>query len=235
MESGAKRAAVLVTDVPAASGPVKTLGTVFYKNAGATLDVVTIPLGTADMTPQVQSELSKNPDQFALVGDSAFCNSAVKAIRTLGFSKPIIGIPQCLPFTQTIPGGLTGVKILTAASTDPSDSEVKLYDAVMATYAPGTNAAGDVTSGGYAAVLGFARAMTGLSGDLTAANINSALASMSPQPLPLASGVTFQCNGKALSFFPGICSTGALQTDLSQDGKPTTYKPFDAADVSKLG
>ena len=74
----------------------------------------------------------------------------------------------------------------------------------------------------------IARAMTELSGDITPTTVNSTLASMSPQPLPLATGTNIQCNGKAVSFFPGICSSGALVTDLDQAGKPIAFKPFDA-------
>ena len=59
-DNGVKNAAVLVTDVPAASGPVQSVGGAFYKNAGVTLDVVPVPPGTADMTPQVQAALNIN-------------------------------------------------------------------------------------------------------------------------------------------------------------------------------
>jgi branched-chain amino acid transport system substrate-binding protein len=235
-QDGAKRAAVMVIDVPAATTPVKAVGSIIYKNAGAVLDVVTVPPGTADMTPQAQAELSKNPDQVAIIGDAAFCNGAVKALKTLGFARTIVIIPQCLPFTSaTLSAGVSGLKLISASTTDPSDPEVQLYKAVMSTYAPGTDPNGDVTSGGYAVVLGFARALAGLTGDLTPASVSTALATMAPAPLPLASGVTFQCNGKAVSIAPAICSAGVLIADVSASGQATNYKPFDASEVTKLG
>jgi ABC-type branched-subunit amino acid transport system substrate-binding protein len=235
-DNGAKRAAVVVVDVPAASGPVKAIGPIFYKNAGTALDIVSVPPGTPDMTPQIQTELAKSPDQMAIIGDATFCTSALKAMKTLGFAKTIVVIPQCLgPSTaQSVPGGLAGVKVITALSTDASVPEVKLFNDVMSTYASGTEIV-DVTSGGYAAVLGFARAVSGLSGDVTPDTVRTTLAGMSPAPLPLAPGITFQCNGKQVSFAPAICSTGMLVATLDQSAKPQNYQPFDASAVQKLG
>ncbi|MFI5040575.1 MAG: ABC transporter substrate-binding protein [Acidimicrobiales bacterium] len=237
-DSGAKRAAVVVTDVPAATGPIKAIDPVFYKNAGVALDILTVPPGTPDMSPQIQSEMGKNPDQFAIVGDAAFCTSAIKAMKSAGFSKTIVLIPQCIGTSsgQSIPGGYAGMKLITASSTSPTDPEVQLYNAVMATYAPGTPPNGDVTSGGYSVVLGFARGMTALSGDITPDTVNTTLTAMSPEALPLATGVTFQCNGKQVTITPSICSTSALVTTLDQAGQPTGgYQPIDTSALLKLG
>ena len=44
-DAGVKKAGILVTDVPAASGPVKQAAPIFYKNAGVTPDVIAIPVG----------------------------------------------------------------------------------------------------------------------------------------------------------------------------------------------
>src|SRR5205814_1957863 len=131
-------------------------------------------------------------------------------------SKGVVVIPQCLApgSDKTIPGGYSGVKLVTTYSTDAADPEVKLFNAAMSTYAPNTQIV-DVTSGGFAVVLGFARAMSGLtSGDVTPATVKSTLAAMPPQPLPLASGLTFQCNGKLVAIAPSECSTGALLATL---------------------
>ncbi len=72
----AKRAAVFVTNVPAAAGPVQALDPIVFKNAGVPVDVVPIPPSTPDMTPQVQTEIGKGVDFIAMVGTtSSFCTS----------------------------------------------------------------------------------------------------------------------------------------------------------------
>jgi branched-chain amino acid transport system substrate-binding protein len=234
--AGAKRAAVVGIDLPSVSQPVKTIDTIFYKNAGITLDYVAVPPGTADMTPQIQAELSKNPDQVEVIGDAAFCTSALKPLKTLGFNKPIVLINQCVsPGSVTaIPGGYAGMKVVTVNSTDPNDPGVKLFHAVMSTYSPSTQIV-DVTSGAYATVLGFARAMTGLTGDVTPASVASTFTSMSPQQWPLGEGITFQCNSKAIPFTPAVCSAGGLVGTLNTQGNVQGgYQTLDSSSLLKL-
>jgi branched-chain amino acid transport system substrate-binding protein len=234
--NGGKRGAVVVEDVPAASGPVKQIDPIFYKNAGVTLDIVAIPPGVADMTPQIAAELAKDPDQVSMIGNDTFCTSVIKALKTLGFTKTIVVIPQCISpaAASAIPGGFAGMTLLTSYSTDPTDPEVALYNAAMATYEPNTPPNGSVTSGGWAAVLSFARAMTGATGDITPASVESTITAMAPEPMPLASGVTFQCNGQQISFTPAICSTGYLEATLDAQGNGTGYKPIDLTPLLKL-
>jgi branched-chain amino acid transport system substrate-binding protein len=236
-DAGAKRAAVIAIDVPGVTEPLKSLGSIFYKNAGVTLDIVPVPAGTPDMTPQMQSELSKNPDQIQVIGNAAFCTSAAKAMKTLGYSKTIIVISQCIEPSgvQAIPGGYAGMKEATITSSDPNDPDVKLFKAVMSTYSPGTQIA-ETTPGAFSTVLGFARAMSGLTGDITPASVESTFRSMSPQQLPLGGGATFQCDGKQISFTPAVCATGVLVTTLNSAGSTTGgFKTLDVSSLLKLG
>lgn len=236
-QSGGKRGAIVVINVPAAVGPVDQIGPIFYKNAGATLDTVAVSPGVADMTPQIQAEIDKKPDQVSIIGNDTFCISAIKALRTVGYTKPIVVIPTCISDAarKALGSELNGVVEITSGSTDPAAHEVALYEAVMAAYAPGTPPyASSVTAGGYAVVLSFARAMTGLTGAITPASVFKTAESMQPQPLPLADGLTFQCNQKQVSFAPAVCSTGFLATTLNSSGQPTTYKPLDLSGILKL-
>jgi branched-chain amino acid transport system substrate-binding protein len=224
-QSGGKRGAEVVVDEPAASGPVKQLDPIFYKNAGVALDVVAVPPGTADMTPQIQAELSKHPDQVSILGNDTFCTSAIKALKTLGYAKQIVVNIQCLSPSSiaAIPGGFAGVTLVNPYSIDSKDPEQALYAAVMAAYAPSTPPNGSVTPGGYAAVLSFARAMSGVAAgaNITPALVESTIASMSPQTMPLASSLSFQCNGKQISLTPAICSPDALNFTLDANGNGT--------------
>jgi branched-chain amino acid transport system substrate-binding protein len=234
-QSGGKRGAVVVINVPEGIGPVQQLGTTFYKNAGATLDTVPVPPGTADMTPQIQAALNKNPDQVAILGPDTFCISAINALRTLGYTKQIVVDASCISkgSQKALGSKLKGVVLLTNTSTDPAKHEVGLYNAVMAAYAPGTLQNVN-TQSGYAVMMGFARAMTGISGAITPGTVMSTAVAMQPQPLPLATGLTFQCNQKQVSFAPAICSSGYLATTLNSKGNPTTFKPINLSAILKL-
>jgi branched-chain amino acid transport system substrate-binding protein len=232
-DSGAKRAAIVVIDVPAAAGPLEALAAPLYKKAGIDVDFVPVAQGTPDMTPQVQSELAKDPDQIEIIGDPPFCTSALKALKTLGYTKRIIVIPQCITAetAKGIPGGLAGVTLLATESTDPKDPEVALYNAAMATYEPDAEAHFGITSGGWAVVVGFARAMSHLSGDVTPASVRSALLTSGPQQLPLLGSGTFSCDRKQMTLTPAVCSQGAVIAELDKAGNAKTTKPFDATSV----
>ena len=119
-DAGVKKAGILVTDVPAASGPVRQAAPIFYKNAGVTADVIVIPVGQADMTPQIQAGISAGDGAFAMVGNPAFCTSAIKALTTVGFKGPVTAIQQCVDQTsaKATNGGYKGVNVLTTLNSD---------------------------------------------------------------------------------------------------------------------
>lgn len=237
--AGAKHAAVFVIDVPAASGPAKQLDPLVYKNAGLPVDVVAVAPGTADMTPQVQAELSKGVDAIQVLGDVSFCTSELKAQSTLGFKGTTVLIAQCVATGSAagIPGGYSGMKIATVATTDPNDADVKIYKAAMAAFGKGTDPyANGVTDGGFAVVMSFARSIAGLSGDPTSANLETAITSMPATPLFFGGGGTFQCNGQQVSIAPDVCSSGALEENLDASGKASgAFTPIDTSALLKLG
>ncbi|HEX4863759.1 MAG TPA: ABC transporter substrate-binding protein [Acidimicrobiales bacterium] len=235
---GIKHAAVVVIDVPAASGPVKALGGAFYKNAGVAVDVVTVPPGTADMTPQIQAELAKNPGQFAIVGDQGFCTSALKAIKTLGFTGPIVINPECIDTNtaSSIPGGYAGITVATwNTSTDHTTPDYKLYSAVMDAYVNGSPKGG-VAPGGYMVVRAFADVMGQTTGDITPAIVTSTFSSMpSPVAFQMGGGTTFQCGTKPVSFVPNVCAAKVLQGVLDAQGNSSNFQVLDTSDLTKLG
>jgi branched-chain amino acid transport system substrate-binding protein len=238
-EQGIKKSALVTVDVPAAVAGAQQLGTAFFKTAGVGLDIVAVSPGTADMTPQMQAALSKGVKSFGLIGDVAFCTSALKAIRTLGFTGLVSSQSTCLGVgTQTakaIPGGMAGVDLITAETTDPSAPQVKLYDAVMAKYAPSTQLV-DVTGGSYGVVLALVRALNASAPQtFDPAGVTAALKSAPPEQLPLsATGVTFQCDGKEVSIAPGVCASALLAGSYNAAGDIVKFTPFDPGSVMKM-
>jgi branched-chain amino acid transport system substrate-binding protein len=235
-DAGVKKMGILVTDVPAASGPVKAAAPLFYKNAGVTPDVIVVPVGQADMTPQVQAGVSAGDGGFAMVGNPAFCTSAIKAIQTVGFKGPVVVIQQCLDQSSASAtnGGYKGVKMLTATNTDPKNKEYKQYLAVMKKYAKGTDTGG-VAPGGYANVIALVKALPNLTGDVTKDTIADGLTAMPQTPLPLGGGITFQCNGQQISIAKASCSTAALEATFSAKAVPGNFKLFETSDLVKIG
>jgi branched-chain amino acid transport system substrate-binding protein len=234
----AKRAAILVINVPAAAGPAQQLDPLFFKNVGLPIDVVAIAPGTADMTPQVQAEISKGTDFMEVLGDVSFCTSALKAMKTLDYTGTISMIAQCQDTGSYtgIPGGYAGVYETTVASTLPSDPDVKIYLAAMAKYQKSTAPfANGVTQGGFATVLAFARATKALSGPATPASLGTAISTAPAAPLPFGAGGTFQCNGKQLSIAPDVCSSGALSAVLDTQGNPVgSFTSLNTSAITKL-
>lgn len=228
-DSGVQKVATLLIDVPAAVGPIKALGQPLFDKAGLSVDYVAIPPGTPDMTPQVQDALGRGAQMFNIIGDPAFCISALGALNTLGFNGVRLVNPQCLDSNSatSIPGGIDGVKVATTESLDARDPEVALYEAAMAHYSPGTDPHFSSTSGGFAIVLAFARAMSGLSQDLTPDSVRSTLASMVPQPQPLLNGQTFKCDHSLFKLTPAVCSSGIAIVTLDADGKAKDSVAFD--------
>ena len=63
----------------------------------------------------------------------------------------------------------------------------------------------------------------------TPAGIAAALTSMSPQPMPLMSGQTFQCNRTASTLLTSVCSNAVSQSPLDPKGQVTKSDNFDAS------
>jgi len=104
---------------------------------------------------------------------------------------------------------MNGVKVFGASAPQADDPEAELYRYVMAKYAPTANTTG-YTVTGYQSMLGLVRATEGLKGTPTPATITAAIKAATNVPLPDGAGLTFSCNGKAISGLPSVCSAGEV-------------------------
>jgi branched-chain amino acid transport system substrate-binding protein len=235
-DAGIGRVALVSIDVPAASGALEAAGPSVFDNAGVELDLVLIPPDTPDMTPNIAAELENDPGQIEVVGDPNFCAKAMDAIAAAGFDGQVVIIPQCLDQALIESAtNLEGALLTTYTTTDPDSEEYQLYNAIMDTYAdPDTERRGPAP-GGYQAVVGFARAMGGLTSDVTAETIQSTFTGMEPTPMPLADGITYQCDGQQVAVVPAFCSTDILWTELDAEGNGTDYRVLNGASLPELG
>jgi branched-chain amino acid transport system substrate-binding protein len=230
-DAGVKKVAVLLVDVPAAA-QAKVIGDPLFKKAGIDASWTSIPLGTPDVTPQVQAAISGGAEQFVVIGDDSLCVNSLKAIKTLAFTGKVASNMNCLadPSASAIPGGFNNLIVPTTRVLDDSEPDYRLLQAIAAKYAPGTPTTDEgQASFGFVTVMGLARAMKNLkAADATPAGIAAAFRSMPPEPQPLLSSRTFQCNRTAYPLLPSVCSnSGALQT-VDSSGRVTNTEPFDA-------
>jgi branched-chain amino acid transport system substrate-binding protein len=210
-QHGYKKVTAFVVNVPSAIAGAQQLGVPVFKAQGVGLTIEGVPSGVPDATSQVTAGLSGNPGAALIIADEGTCTSVLKALNVVNPSLPAMGITSCLTTsaTQALGNAMNGVKIFGASAPQANDSEAKLYQYVMAKYAPSANSTG-YTVTGYQSMLGLVRATTGLTGTATPASITAAIKAAKDVPLPAAAGLTFTCNGKALPSLPSVCSLGEV-------------------------
>ena len=233
-------AATITVDVPGALGPAKSLGVAMLKKAGVTdPNVVAVPHETADMSPQVQAALTKKPQLVHIIGDGPFCAKALTALETAGYTGTITMISQCVtPQTvATVGDYLKGVYVGYAGTTDATDPDWKLYEAVVNKYASDPKKI-NLTSnplGGFGAVSNFARLMADYKGDFSPADIVHYIKGLPAMPLYLGAGATMKCDGTAVAILPAICTKGYVQAVLDAKGQPTNFTAPDPGDLAVIG
>ena len=235
-DAGLTNVAVVTIDVPAATDALNALVPLFYPNVGVQGDVVAVPPGTPDMTPQIQTAISNGAEMFGIIGDETFCISALQALEILGFDGHVVAIPTCVGEESVNIVDFEGVLISGPTSDDPADAERALFLAVMGEFAPDVSNL-TVAVSGFMPVIALVRAMNGHpDGEMTPDTVVAALLAMEPAQIPVApDGATFQCNRTAVVIAPAFCAAGTLITALDADGNSTGYAPVDLSEILTLG
>lgn len=212
-EQGMKKVTAYTIDVPAATAGLQAIGTPAFKAAGVELNVVAIPPGTPDSTPQVSAGLEGNPDGVIVIGESNLCTSVFKALSTVSTTAKKMTIQPCAaPAVVDAVGdsSLDGTKVFTASVINSDDPETLLYKAIMEKYAPDTETEGFAIVG-YQGMLGLVRATESVQGtDTSPAALTAAIKSAKDVVLPAGYGLTFTCDGTAAPGMPSVCGTGGL-------------------------
>jgi branched-chain amino acid transport system substrate-binding protein len=220
-QHGYKKVTAFVVNVPSAIAGAQQLGGPLFKAQGVGLTIEGVPSGVPDATSQVTAGLSGSPNAALIIADEGTCTSVLKALNVVNPSLPAMGITSCLTTsaTQALGSAMNGVKIFGASAPQANDAEAKLYQYVMAKYAPSANATG-YTVTGYQSMLGLVRATAGLTGSATPASITTAIKAAKNVPLPAGAGLTFTCDGKALPSLPSVCSLSEVVVTV-QNGAGT--------------
>jgi branched-chain amino acid transport system substrate-binding protein len=233
----ADRIDFIIIDVPVAltafeSGDAKQI----LDKAGLDYDLIKIPVGTADMTAQMQQVVNNGAGAVQIIGNDAFCIAAINGLAAVGFDGAIATVSQCITDAtrEGVPnGGLKGVSIsATMAVGDQNDTAYQRYLAVMSTYGQDVeDVPNAITMGGYTAMSSLAESLAGISGDITPASVAETIRSMQEADFPGADGITFQCGGSAYPPQPAVCTNQSLRATLNADGQPDKYEHFDSTDI----
>ena len=227
-EHNLHKVTVILVDVPAARSSYEPVPQAF-KEAGIEVQVVPVPIGTADMTAPLQSLTGVSDSVAHIVGFDAFCIAAFNAFQALNFTGPISGNNLCVTdATRTAISGsyLKGISLVSGVPAGVEDSTTELYRAVVAKYAPSIDAKQTAGATSFMVLSGMEAVVDTITGDITPGSIINALKSMKSMELPGSGGLHFRCNGKAVADSPALCVRGALKTVLDDKGEPASFTPI---------
>ncbi|MCM3883863.1 ABC transporter substrate-binding protein [Frankia sp. R82] len=217
----------VIIDVPPALTQFTGETAAVLKKAGIKLKLIPIPLGTADMTPQLQSLSGDAPGVVEVVGNDAFCISAFNALRTAGFTGPYFAVSQCITDAtrKAVPADvLERVTINAASPVGVDNPSTRLYKAVVAAYGKDIDVDDSGGMNMFAELSAFQTALADIKGDITPATVISTFKSMPEKDIPGGGGLKFRCNGKAYPTRPAVCIRGGLTAKLDGKGHPSAYQ-----------
>jgi branched-chain amino acid transport system substrate-binding protein len=224
-------------DVPAALTAFESgAADAILDNAGLEYELVKIPVGTADMTSQMQQVAGSGAGVVHIIGNDAFCIAAISGLAAVGYEGEITSISQCITDAtrEGLPAGaLEGISITATQAVGAADDPAyQLYEAVMAEYGQEVaDVENALAMGGYTIVSSLALALDGISGEVTPATAADTIKAMQEADYPGAGGVTFQCGGSAFPEQPAVCTNQSLRAVLDADGNPASYEAVDSTDI----
>lgn len=231
-QEGLSTVGVLTIDVPSTTQGLDALAAPAYEAAGVGLEVAAVPAGTADMTANVASV--PNADVWLVLGDAAFCLTALQAIQAQSPDTPTMIVPQCVtPETAgQLTDGLDGVIAVAATRLDPEDPEVQTFNAAVDLYA-GDDAEGlsrEFIADGFLSITGFASLMENYDGDGSAESVNEYLGSATGV-LPFSDGTVMECGASPLAIAPAFCSLSTFLITLDEEGNQVAFEEVDVLPI----
>jgi branched-chain amino acid transport system substrate-binding protein len=230
---GYKKFAMLTVNVPEATQPTDTLGVQAFKKAGVGFKSIPVNLGTADITPQLESAVQWGAQAIGMTGDLTLCSSFFKAYQTLGLTLPRYVLSTCVDpsiINSSLDSVMAGSIISSPGVT--SSPDYATYAAMTKKYASGVNPSPNVStnqSDGASAVWTLINAMKGFHGAVTKASVNKQIETAKDVVEPLSDGATFTCNGKVIPSLPSVCSVATQIGTLKANGQAKDLKTINAA------
>lgn len=231
-ELGLSKISVIAVDTASTLAPYAEQVPAFYDAIGGVdlVEVIPVPPGTPDMTPNAQTALQKSPELFSVVGNAQFCSAALRALRTVGFDGPVVFNPECVETygdeaLAAIPE-IEGTYLTTSANVTESDDDFALYSAIMEKYAPDTPVLNFRAAGGFQTVMSIYRVLGKTTEELTPEAVTQAFQGGSATDLPLGGDLQFQCNGSQTVYSPGTCTADSFRGIFEADGSLSSLEPL---------
>jgi branched-chain amino acid transport system substrate-binding protein len=235
-EEGIGTVTVMVVDVPAATQfyDPGSVGAQQFEDAGVDLEVVKVPLGAPDVTPQVSEVAGGDETVVHIVGDETLCIGAINGLRTNGFEGPVTVLNTCVSDATKSALGPNMEGVIMGSTTpigDDTNRGIQLWDAIYEEYAPDLD---DPSRGltTFVTTYSAVQALEGLSGEITPETVRTTIKAAPEMPLVTGAGLGFRCNGRATPATPAVCTAGALRVTFDDEGNPMLpYTPFGEEDI----
>jgi len=226
-ENDAKKVSFVVIDVPQALEAFDSAAPAMLKAAGLEYELVKVPLGTADMTQQMQQVKASGATVVQVVGNDSFCIAAFQGLKAVGYTGKITSVTYCISDAtrQAVdPSVLKGMMITATSAVGATDDKgYQLYAEIMKKYGEGTPIDDSITMGAYVSMASFLTPLEKLKGEVTPATIITTMKGMDKTLMPGGGGLEYQCNGKASPENPAVCTSDVLQVELDDKGQPAKY------------
>ncbi|WP_426574617.1 ABC transporter substrate-binding protein [Aquihabitans sp. McL0605] len=227
-EKKVKKIAFVVIDVPQAISTFEDVGPDLIKKAGLEYELVKVPVGTADMTPQMQQIAAGGAGLVHVIGNDAFCIAAFQGLEAVAYDGEVTSITSCITDAtrKSAPASILDGMYVTAltavgAADDPS---YQLYDAIMRQYTDSKAINDPITMSAYTTVSSFLTSLTDLKGKtIDKDTVNTAIKTMDEQEMPGTAGMKFRCGAGESKRYASVCSTQTLQAQLDSEGNPKSY------------
>lgn len=226
--NGLESIAYIAIDSPGLVDALTERGEAEFAALGLEIAVLGVAPGTADMTPQVAAALQGHPDTVMVVGQPAFCISAITALRTTNFDGTTLVIPNCVDESthESVPGGLGGLLQLGFMTTDPADPDVMLREAIYDEYSPGL-VRDSLTDQAFQTFMALHSVLDTITGEVTSETVHQAFTEMPSMPLPLGGGIQFQCNGEQVPQLVTVCGNEGLSNTFDDEGQGVGFEVLD--------
>jgi branched-chain amino acid transport system substrate-binding protein len=222
-EHKAKKVVGVIIDVPAATAIYDEHGKELFGAAGLDFELVRIPLGQPDLTPQMANVAKQKDIAVHIVGTDALDIAAIQGLEAAGFEGAISCLGCDADSARTALGSkLEGITVVAQAASrgiagDTTDAD--LYHAIVKQYASGV---GDpdkqVSVYTFQAFSALRDALDGITGEITSQTIIRKIKAMPSTDFPMFGKGQFRCNGKASPLYPAACANVAVVAKLDATG-----------------
>lgn len=221
-EAGAKKVVGVIVDVPAATAIYEDEGEELFAEEDLDFELVKIPLGQPDLTPQMSDIAGQDEVAVHIVGTDTMTIAALSGLEAAGFEGAISCIGCDADSVRTARGAkLEGITVSAPGKVIAGDStDIDLYNAILDEYAPDLEKREDPVPLYTYAVWAAARdSLEDLEGEITPETIIETLRSMPNRRLRTFGDAQIRCNGKADPVYPAACANAATIGVLDEAGR----------------